>query len=56
MIKDNFGQFGQFSIKTYIMGTHYNRLIEAILMSTHYVCFYGEITEITLKYPSYLFH
>ena len=33
---------------------------EAILMSTHNICFYGEISKIILKfilkYPPYLFH
>ena len=68
-LKDNFRQF---SIKTYVLGTHQNRLglhknmlwvllridsdehqqhmflwrTEAILMSTHNKCFYGELSKI----------
>ena len=34
-----------FSIKTYIVGTQ-NHLAEAILMSTHNICFYREFTKI----------
>ena len=25
-------------------------------MSTHNICFYGELTKIIIKYPPYLFH
>ena len=46
MMKDNFRQF---SLKTYVVDTHKNRLGEAILMSTHYICFYGEISKIIPK-------
>ena len=41
MIRDNFAYF---SIKTYVVGTR-----EAILMSTHNICFYGELTKIILQ-------
>ena len=34
--KDNFRQI---FIKTYVVGAHSNRLGEAILMSTHNICF-----------------
>ena len=34
-----------FSIKTYIVGTHKKRLAEALLMSTHNICFYEEIRK-----------
>ena len=33
--------FPYFSLKTYVVGTHKNRLGEAILMSTHNICFKG---------------
>ena len=33
--------------KTYIVGTHLNRLIKGILMSTHNICFCGEICKWT---------
>ena len=35
------------SPKTYVVGTHYNCLGEAILMTIHNVSFYGEITKVT---------
>ena len=38
--------FSYFSIKTYVVGTHMKHFIEAILMSTHNICFYGELEEI----------
>ena len=34
------------------MGTHQNRLAEVILMSTHNICFYGELTKIILQLSS----
>ena len=34
------------SIKTYVVGTHQKRLTEVLLMSTHNICFYGEIRKI----------
>ena len=43
--RDNFPHF---SIKTYVVGTHY----EAILMSTHNICSYGELEEIFPKLSS----
>ena len=46
VIEDNFHYF---SIKTYVVGTHWNCLAEAILMSTHNICFYGEIMKIILQ-------
>ena len=33
-------------IKTYVVGAHQNRLGEAILMSTHNIGFYEEISKI----------
>ena len=33
------------------MGTHYKRLTEALLMSTHNICFCGEIRKILCGYP-----
>ena len=38
--------FCQIFIKTYVVGAHQNRLGEAILMSTHNIGFYGEISKI----------
>ena len=40
-VRDNFAYF---SIKTYVA--------EAILMSTHNICFYGELTKIILQLSS----
>ena len=34
------------------MSTHKNRFAKAILTSTHNVCFYGELTKITLRLSS----
>ena len=34
-----------FSIKTYVVGTHYKHLKEMLLMSTHNICFYGGIRK-----------
>ena len=42
--------FPKFSIKTYVVGTHLNRLSEAYVVGTHLsihnICFYGEINKI----------
>ena len=38
-----------FSIKTYVVGIHFNPLGEAILMSTHNICFYPN------EYPQHMF-
>ena len=43
IIQDNFCQF---SIKTYVVGTHHYHLAEAILMNTHNIHLYGEISKI----------
>ena len=40
------GYFCYFSIKTYVVGT------EAILLSTHNICFYGELMKIILQLSS----
>ena len=40
-----------FSTKIYGVGTHKKRLTEALLMSTHNVCFHGEIRKILCEYP-----
>ena len=50
----NFGDeqqmiFHQSSIKTQVLGTHKNRLVEPLQMSTHNTCFYGEIRKIIFK-------
>ena len=46
------GQFCYFLYKTYVVGTHKNRLSEAILMSIHNICFYRELTKIILQLSS----
>ena len=38
--------FVYFSIKTYVVGTHQKRLGEALLMSTHNICFCGDIRKV----------
>ena len=35
--------FSHFSMKTYVMGIHKEHLIEELLISTHNICFLGEI-------------
>ena len=40
--------FSYFSVKTYVVGTHQKRLGEALLMSTHNICFHGEIRKVSL--------
>ena len=42
--------FSYFSTKTYIVGTHQKHLGEALLMSTHNICFRGEIRKIITWY------
>ena len=49
VFEDNFHYF---SIKTYVVGTHKNRLAEAILMSTHNICFCGALSKIILQLSS----
>ena len=34
-------------MKAYVVGTHQKRLCEALLMSTHNICFHGEIRKIS---------
>ena len=36
--------------KTYAVGTHKKRLREALLMSTHNICFHKEISDISIYY------
>ena len=43
-----------YSFTTYIVGTHYKRLDEALLMSTHNIWFYGEIRRYLLEPPSHM--
>ena len=38
-----------FSIKTYVVVTHYKGLSEVPLKSTHKICFYGELEKIILQ-------
>ena len=48
--------FFYFSMETYIVGTHWNRLCEAIPKRTHNECSYGEIRIFLiflLKYKSF---
>ena len=49
MIWDNFAYF---FIKTYIVGAHYNCIAKAILMSTHNICFYEDLTKIIFQLSS----
>ena len=58
MISDNFADF----IKTYVVGAFLNCLAEAILMSTHHIGFYEDLTknifELSsniIKYAPYFF-
>ena len=37
-------------MKTYVVGTHYKCLTEALLMSTHNICFHGEKGKITVLF------
>ena len=41
--------FAYFFIKTYVVGAQ-NRLGEAMLMSTHNIGFYGDLTKLSLNY------
>ena len=41
--------FSYFSIKTYVVTPHKNRLGETVLMVGHKICFYGEICLIIPK-------
>ena len=43
--------FSYFSMKTYEVGTHKKCLAQALLMSTHNICFHGEIRKILCGYP-----
>ena len=43
--------FSYFSMKTYVVGTHYKRLSEALLTNTHKKCFHGETRKIFTGYP-----
>ena len=47
-----YNYFAYFFIKTYVMGAHYNRLAEAILMSTHNIGFYEDLTKIIFELSS----
>ena len=40
-----------FCMKTYVVGTHYKHLGEALLMSTNNICFHAEIRKIICCYP-----
>ena len=44
-IKDNFSSF---SMKTYVVTSHYNRLDETVLMMSHKICFNGKISQLTI--------
>ena len=41
-----FSHLSYFHLKAYVVGTPQNCLIEAILMSTHNMCFYSEIVAL----------
>ena len=38
------------SIKTFVLGTQKNRLIEMLLLSSHNICFGGEVRKSILDY------
>ena len=44
--------FAYFFIKTYVVGAHSNCLAEAILMSTHNIVFYEDLTKIIFELSS----
>ena len=44
--------FIHFSTKTYVVGTHKKHLSEVLLMSTHNICFHGEIRKISIYFDS----
>ena len=46
-----YSYFSYFSTKTYVVGTHQKHLAEALLLSTHNICFCGEIRKIFTRYP-----
>ena len=47
MFSDLWDNFSYLSIKkTYVVGTHWKRLTEALPMSTHNICFNGELEKI----------
>ena len=48
---EKFWYLSYFSMKTYVVGTHYRRLDEALLMSTHNICFRWEIRKFLCGYP-----
>ena len=39
--------FSYFFMTTYVVGTHLKDLLEALLMSTHNICFCGEIRKVS---------
>ena len=41
--------FAYFFKKTYVVGAHYNCLAETILMSTHNIGFYEDLTKIIFE-------
>ena len=43
--------FSYFSMKTYVLGTHLKHLAEALLTSTHNICFHGGIRKLLSGYP-----
>ena len=49
IISDNFAYF---FIKTYVVGAHLHRLAEAILMSTHKIGFYEDLTKLFFELSS----
>ena len=58
-LSDNFAYY---FIETYVVGAHYNRLGEVILMSTQNIGFYEDLTKIIfelssniIKYAPYFF-
>ena len=53
IFNDNlWANFAYFFIKIYVVGTHQNRLAEVILMSTHNIGFYEDLTKIIFQLSS----
>ena len=47
--EDNLMLISYFSMKTYVVTPHYNRLIKTVLMMGHKICLYGEMGLIIAK-------
>ena len=43
-----YDNFSYFSSKTYVVTPHLNRLVETVQMRGHSICFYAELTKLSL--------